>query len=286
MKNSRRTFIKSSAALVTTFILPSCNANKQQFWKQLTIFIIALLLILLAREYFSHQLIENEIESYQVHTLLSIGANIILIFVSVFFIKKNGLTKIAGIKETKLKKWHLLIFPLIYLVSLNAFTMDDVNTDILLPNILFLLIYSISIGFAEELSIRGFLQSHLINRLKKTKKNSILSVFVSALFFGLIHLIKFDKGIYGELSQVGFATFIGVMFGVLLVITKRIYPLIIIHAIIDFVAKLDATGLPIKEKISESMSVENAVFITLLTLPCLLYAIFLINKHELVEQVE
>jgi len=260
--------------------------NKQQFWKQLIIFIIAFLLILLAREYFSHQLIENGIESYQTHTLLSIGANILLILISVYFIKKNGLDKIAGIKETKLKKWYLLIFPLVYLVLLNAFIMDDVNTGILILNIIILLIYSISIGFAEELSIRGFLQSHLINRFGKTKKNIILSVFVSALFFGFIHLIKFDKGIYGELSQIGFATFIGAMFGFLLVITKRIYPLIIIHAIIDFVAKLDSTGIPVKEKISESMSVENSIFIALLALPCLLYAIFLMKKYNLTESTE
>ncbi|MFT4851538.1 MAG: membrane protease YdiL (CAAX protease family) [Sediminicola sp.] len=257
--------------------------NKQQFWNQLIIFIIALLLILFGREYFSQQLIVNEIESYQTHMLLGIGVNIILILVSYFFIKKNGLMKIAGIKRTKLKKWYLLIFPF-YLVIINAIGMDDVNTDILIPNILTLLIYSISIGFAEELSIRGFLQSHLINHFGKTKKTVILSVGVAALFFGFIHLMKFDKGIYGELSQISFATFIGVMFGILLVITKRIYPLIIIHAIIDFVAKLDATGLPIKEKTHEIVSAESAFFIVLLSLPCLIYAIFLIKKYELIEK--
>jgi membrane protease YdiL (CAAX protease family) len=260
--------------------------NKQQFGNQLIIFIIALLLILFAREYFSYQLIENEIESYQTHMTLGIGANIILILVSYFFIKKNGLFKIAGLKETKLRKWYLLIFPLVYLVLLNAITMDDINRNILISNILILLIYSISIGFAEELSIRGFLQSHLINRFGKTKKNVILSVFASALFFGFIHLIKFDKGIYGELSQIGFATFIGVMFGFLLVITKRIYPLIIVHTIIDFVAKLDSTGLPIKAKISESMSVENAIFIVLLASPCLFYGIFIMKKNRLIKQTE
>lgn len=260
--------------------------NKQQFWNQLIFFVIALLLILLIREYFSHQLIENGIESYQTHTFLGIGANLILILVSYLFIKKNGLTKIAGIKGTKLKKWYLLIFPLVYLVLLNTLIMDDVNMDFLIPNILILLIYSISIGFAEELSIRGFLQSHLINHFGKTKMNIVLSVFASALFFGFIHLMNFDKGIYGELSQICFATFIGVMFGFLLVITKRIYPLIIIHAVIDFVAKLDSTGLPIKEKISESMSVENAIFIALLALPCLLYGIFLMKKYRLIEETK
>jgi hypothetical protein len=240
----------------------------------------------MVREYFSHQLIEKGIDSYQTHTFLSIGANLILILLSYFLIKKNGLIKIAGLKGTKLEKVYLLIFPLVFLVLLNVFLMDNINTDILIPNILVLLIYSISIGFAEELSIRGFLQSHLIHHFGKTKKNIILSVFASALFFGAIHLMNFDKGIYGELSQVCFATFIGVMFGFLLVITKRIYPLIIIHAIIDFVAKLDSTGIPIKEKISESMSVENSVFIVLLALPCLIYGIFLMKKYKLTEQTE
>ncbi|MDB2336813.1 CPBP family intramembrane metalloprotease [Flavobacteriaceae bacterium] len=260
--------------------------TNKQFWNQLLLFVISLLVILFTREYFSHWLIENKNQSYQTHTFLSIGANLLLILLSYYFIKRNKLTKIAGIIGTKFKKWYLLIFPLVYLVVLNAVIMDDVNMDILLPNILVLIIYSTSIGFAEELSIRGFLQSHLIKRYGKTKRNIIFSVFVSALFFGLIHLINFDKGIYGELSQICFATFIGVMFGVLLIITKRIYPLIIIHAIIDFVAKLDSTGLPIKEKISQSMSIENAVFIALLALPCLLYGIFLMRKYRLIEQTK
>ena len=88
------------------------------------------------------------------------------------------------------------------------------------------------------------------------------------------------------MSQVFFATFIGVMFGFLLVITKKIYPLIVIHTIIDFAAKLDLTGLPIKEKISASMSIENAILITLLASPCLLYGIFLMKKYELIERIE
>tara|TARA_B100001059_G_C17680469_1_gene499443 strand:- start:55 stop:864 length:810 start_codon:yes stop_codon:yes gene_type:complete len=265
---------------------PTKKMTKKQFWNQLTLFITALLLITLTREYFSHKLIESGIESYQTHIFLSIGANLILILVSYFFIQKNGLTKIAGIKGTRLNKWYLLIFPLVYLVLLNGLYMDDPNMDLLLPNVGLLIIYAISIGFAEELSIRGFLQSHLINHFGKTKSNIILSVLASALFFGFIHLIKFDKGIYGELSQVFFATFIGVMFGFLLVITKRIYPLIIIHAIIDFVAKLDSTGVPIKQKIVEPTSVENAVLTTLLVLPCLIYGIFLMKKYRLIERAE
>lgn len=253
--------------------------SKQKFWKQLALFVIALIAILTSREYFSNQLIENGVFAYQTHTFLNIGANLVLILVSYYLIKQNGLTKIAGLEANKIEKVYLLVFPLLYLVLLNVLVMDDINIDLLLPNILILSLHCISIGVAEELSIRGFLQSHLINQFGTSKKNIMISVMVSALFFGLIHIMRFDKGIYGEISQICFATFIGVMFGFLLLITKRIYPLIIIHAIVDFVAKLDKTGVPIKEKISESMSIENALFIAILSLPCFVYGIYCIKKH-------
>jgi len=256
---------------------------KSRFWYQLVLFVVVLLLIIAIREYISFKLIENGVESYRVQTYLKLIFNLILIIVSCFFINKNGLEIIAGIKGAKLTKWYLLLFPLFYLVLLNLFTMDRIDKDIFIPDISTLVLYSISIGIAEELSIHGFLQSYLINGLEKTKRNVIFSVFVASLFFGLIHLLNFDKGLYGELSQVCYASFIGAMFGILLVITKRIYPLIIIHSVIDFFAKLDSTGLPIKEKVSETMSAENAVFIVLLVLPCLIYGIFLMKSYPLID---
>jgi len=258
--------------------------ESKKFQTQLIAFVITLLAILLIREFISYKLIQNGIESFRIHISLSIGANLILILVSNFFIKKNGLFKIAGIRGTRLQKWYLLIFPPVYLVLLNAAFLDELNMNLLLPNIGFLFIYVLSIGFSEELSIRGFLQSYLIKQFGNTKRNIILSVFASSLFFGILHLINFNKGLFGELSQVCFATFIGVMFGALLIITKRIYPLIIIHSIIDFVAKLDSTGVPVKQKIVESMSVENAVLSTLLLLPCLIYGLFLMKKYKFMVQ--
>lgn len=260
--------------------------NTTRFWSQLIGFALLLILILIVREYISYQLIDSGIDSYQTHTFLNIAANVILILLSYTFIHNNRLSKISGLKNTALNKPYLLIFPLVYLIALNVFLMDDINSNSLVPNLTILLLYSISIGLAEELSIRGFIQSHLIKHFGTTKKNVKLSIVVSALFFGLIHLLNYDKGLFGELSQICFATFIGLMFGVLLVITKRIYPLIIIHAAIDFVAKLDSTGLPIKEKISESLSLENAIYIALLAFPCLIYALILMWKHKLVAPVE
>ena len=255
--------------------------TKKQFWNQLLLFVTALLLILIARESLSYLFIQKNIESYAIHTLLNICANLILIVVSYFFIQKNKLGKLAGLQKGSVNKWYLLLFPLLYLVLLNVLIIDVVDIQTLLPNVFLFLFYSISIGFAEELSIRGFLQSHLINYLGNSRKNTIISVFLAALFFGAIHLLNFDTGIYGELAQLIYATFIGVMFGFLLVITKRLYPLIIVHAIIDFVADLDVVGMPIKEKISELMSLETAALITVLALPCFIYGLFLMKKYKL-----
>ncbi|MBQ4802526.1 CPBP family intramembrane metalloprotease [Aquimarina sp. MMG015] len=259
---------------------------KSKFWNQLIIFVIAIITILIAREYFSNLLIEKGIKSYQTHTFLNIGSNLLLILVSIVLIQNNGISEIAGIKRTKLKRWYLLLFPLVYLVLLNGLSIDEMDREPLISNILVFAIYSLSIGFAEELSLRGFLQSYLIKHLGTTKRNIVLSVLISSLFFGLLHLINFDNGFYGELSQVMYATFIGVMFGVLLVITKRIYPLIIIHAIIDFVGDFDTIGLNINNTTSESSSLESATLIALLVSPCLLYGVSLIRKYPLQDNIE
>lgn len=255
--------------------------SKLKFWNQLFLFVLILLILLFTRAFFWHQLIRLKIDSYNYHTLISIITNLILIIVSYLFIKRNNLFVIAGLKQVKLKRAYLLLFPVLYLCALNGIFMDDLNANISFTNILIFSLYVITIGFAEELSIRGFLQSHFINHLGNSKKGVIISVFLASLFFGLIHIINFDKGIYGELSQIGFATFIGVMFGFLLIVTKRIYPLVIIHAIIDFVGDLDEVGAKITTKIVEPVSLENSIFITLLTLPCLLYGLFLMKKYIL-----
>ncbi|WP_350287002.1 CPBP family intramembrane glutamic endopeptidase [uncultured Croceitalea sp.] len=257
--------------------------NKTLFWKQFLIFALAFFLVLYLRSFIASELIEHKITSYKAHTLLGLVINALLIALSYFFIRKNQLEKLAGLKDLKAKKKYLLIFPVVYLILLNVLISDDIDLDKFVPNLLLFTIYALSIGFAEELSIRGFIQSLMIRFFGKNKKGVVFSVLASALFFGLIHILKFDKGLYGELSQVFFATFIGLMFGFLLLIVKRIYPLIIAHALIDFVAKLDRVGWPIEEQSTEAMSFENAVIIVLLVLPCLIYGIFLAKKYPLVK---
>jgi len=248
--------------------------------KDFFFFLGILIGLLLLKNYVSDLLFDNGIVSYKVHTFTRIIANIILIFTSLFFIKKNELLDLAGLSKRKVEKIHLIIFPIVYLVVLNLLFLDEINTNNFIINISILMIYCISIGYAEELSIRGFIQSYFINSFGHNKRNIIIAVFLSSLIFGFLHLFKFDKGIYGEISQVFFAFFIGVMFGVLLLITKRIYPCIIAHALIDFAAKLDSFGIDLERTSFQVTSIENSIITVLLVSPCFVYAIFLLKKID------
>ena len=243
------------------------------------IFVMFLIVFLLGRGWIRGYIF-NDHTLYSTHMLYGTATNLILILVSIVFIKKYQLQNLAGIGNTTLKNKWLLLFPL-YLALINWLVMNELQPDNLWLNMALLGIYCLSVGFAEELSIRGSIQSYLIKHYGNTKRNLIVVVFSAALIFGMLHLFKFDKGLYGEISQVFFATFIGVMFGAILLRTRRLYPLIIIHAIIDFAAKFDEMGLPITTKSSGETSLTNAIVITLAVLPSLIYGIVLLRKVKL-----
>lgn len=225
-------------------------------------------------------ILDHYTDDYTIHSSFDIIMNIILGLISYYFIKKYELIELAGLRKNK-KLLHIgiLLFPL-YLVALNASFADEITSSNLLRDIIVLTGLCLSIGFSEELALRGFLQSYLIKNYATTQKQLFWSLLGAALIFGILHLVKFDKGIYGELSQVAFATFIGVMFGAILLRTKRLWPLIVLHALIDFAAKIDTIGTPFTLEISKPTSLSSAIVIALLVLPCFLFGWLILRKKS------
>lgn len=252
--------------------------NKKNTLQQIILFTIFIGIVLSINRFIKGYLFENEITDYKSHLLVKTFTNIILASVSFLVAKKLNLLELGGLTNIKPKKLWLTIFPLVFLTLLNGLFLDTIpNYDSL--DMIVLAIYCLGIGFAEELSLRGVLLPLISRYFGDDRKAQIKAVFISALIFGLLHLLKFDKGIYGEISQVFYATFIGVMFGAVLLVIKRVYPLIIIHAAIDFVAKLDAINLPAKETVSNPMDLVSALVTTIVTIPCLIYGMFVIKKY-------
>ncbi|PKH49469.1 CPBP family intramembrane metalloprotease [Tenacibaculum sp. Bg11-29] len=246
--------------------------------KQIILFTFFITILLITNNFVKDYLLSNNITSYNTYLFTRIISNLLLATVSFIVAKKLNLFKLGGLTKIEPKKPWLIIFPLVFLVLLNGLFLDSIPSYSI-SNLLMLAIYCISIGISEELSLRSVLLPLFSKYFGDNKKAQIKAVFIAALLFGLLHLIKFDKGIYGEISQVFFASFIGVMFGAILLVIKRIYPLIIIHAVIDFVAKLDSIGKPIKEVITNPMDLGSAVLSILLTFPCLIYGIYVLKKR-------
>lgn len=262
--------------------------------KQLTNPILIIILFLLG--FFGVNLLKQELieyfnnEGYEVARTkhaVSIVFNTIYTLVSFYFINKYQLLNLAGLgKRFKLKNWVLLIFPL-YLALINYTSLDTVSYESIpgLDYILFFL-WALSVGFSEEFMLRGFVQSLLLKHYGNTKKGIYLSVIGAAMIFGLLHLLKFDKGLYGEIAQVLFATFIGTMFGAILLRTNKLWPLILIHAIIDIFGNLDifefAKEVVEKPTIEEQLT--NSIVVTVVVLPCFIYGLILLRKVK-VEQI-
>ncbi|WP_299709982.1 CPBP family intramembrane glutamic endopeptidase [uncultured Tenacibaculum sp.] len=246
--------------------------------QQIILFIGFVLILLIANNSVKNYLIANELQDYNTYLLVRTASNVILSIVSLFVIKKLDLFELGGLTSKKTEHKKLLIFPLVFLVALNLLFADDISS-FTTENLIILTVYCLSIGISEELSLRSVLLPLFIRHFGNSKKSIIKSIFVAAAIFGALHFIKFDKGIYGEVSQFLFATFIGVMFGALLIITKRIYPLIIIHMLIDFAAKIDDIGSPLLESSASETSLAGAIVTTLFTLPCLFYGMYIMKKY-------
>ena len=104
----------------------------------------------------------------------------------------------------------ILIFSIFYLIF-NAMTITDFN----LFHLINIILYCFSIGVAEEFMCRGWLQNEFIERYSKNRKQVILSILLSSLVFGLMHLSNVLSGqtLFETIIQIIQATAAGFLFG-------------------------------------------------------------------------
>lgn len=110
-------------------------------------------------------------------------------------------------------------------------------------------------GFSEEVFFRGFLLSVLVKRLWEKRGGIAVSVLLSSATFGMMHwsncLKKIDVGpgfhigfdattqsTVSALVQMVYATFIGVFFAAVLLKSNKLWPLVLMHALVNFPAAL------------------------------------------------
>ena len=103
-------------------------------------------------------------------------------------------------------------------------------------DVLGLLIYCITIGIAEELLCRGWLLTEFIERYGYDYKHVKLSILLSALVFGFMHItnILYGQTVFETITQIIQTLGMGYLLGSVFYRTRNIWSVIFIHAFYDF----------------------------------------------------
>ena len=148
-------------------------------------------------------------------------------------LKPQGKSIIYGIKR------GIPIF-VVSLISLMSSVTGIMGEELNVPNLISLIILAVTIGMAEEFFFRGFIQGEIVDAYGKTRKQVIISVVVSGVIFGLVHLTNALSGqdIITTLMQVLQASSLGILLGSIYFITKNIWSVVFLHAFYDFAIML------------------------------------------------
>lgn len=148
-------------------------------------------------------------------------------------LKPQGKSIIYGIKR------GIPIF-VVSLISLMSSVTGIMGEELNVPNLISLIILAVTIGMAEEFFFRGFIQGEIVDAYGKSRKQVIISVVVSGVIFGLVHLTNALSGqdIITTLMQVIQASSLGILLGSIYFITKNIWSVVFLHAFYDFAIML------------------------------------------------
>lgn len=178
--------------------------------------------------------------------------------------RQTGLSASAGAGP----RWKAAL-PLLLLVILSALASNfEVNGP---GQVLYASAYALAIGFSEEAIFRGLFLQFLLPR------GATRAVVLSSLVFGLMHLANLMVGadLTGTLTQVIYATLIGICFAGVRLYIGSLWPLIIIHALVDFFPKLALAGVSVG-----SVDLVSAVIVIGIQVPFALYGAWLLRRHR------
>lgn len=174
--------------------------------------------------------------------------------------------------------WPLLVFTLINLE-------EGIVIDTSQPGLIALhLLTALSTGWVEEVLCRGVVVTTLLQAWGRSRKGIYLSVLVSSALFGLAHLGNFllgRKPLLNSITQITFSIFFGVIFAACVLRNRAIWPMILLHAAVDWAATLReiAVGGGLLT-IAPPIAPTGALVSILITFPLFLYGLYVLRKVE------
>lgn len=185
---------------------------------------------------------------------------------------KNGL--LAGIALG----WIFIIY------SVNNLELSFISQNgIIMPRLATAVgsvLYSIAIGFYEEIMMRGLILNNFISKWGHTKKGIYKAVTLSSVIFGVAHLVNLiyipDLRI-ATIAQIVYATTIGMFFASIYLRSKNIWSVILLHALFDFAASFKYVFSTAVNEVSD-ITVGNAIALNILLLPLAFIGMYLLRK--------
>lgn len=201
-------------------------------FKHVAAILIGFVLLLALKIPIEQSLLNYDVSVGRSDLLAGLPSRILIVVVIIQLIKNKGFQNLFNLHSPFTVKYlPPVVFTLvIFLLALHAnrFTYLEANAI----DLIIFLLFSCLVGLAEELVFRNYLFPLIAQYTKKIT----LAMVISSIAFGLIHYInlyKYPDNFEGITSQVLLATCLGMYFCGLLLTTKNIYIVSVLHALFN-----------------------------------------------------
>lgn len=173
-------------------------------------------------------------------------------------------------------------FMLIFSVFMLIFNFIKIKGKIDIFDLLSLILYCFLIGVFEEFLCRGWIQNEFIERFAKNRKQVILSITLSSLIFGAMHISNIwvsGQDVLQTIAQIIQATGLGILLGSVYYRTKNIWSSVFLHGFWDFAILIGEINL-IKRCVNSETTLNYSLYLlTVSILMAIFY--FLISLYIL-----
>ncbi len=169
---------------------------------------------------------------YGVDVIHEISA--VLVILVIIFISGHGYIfteKRTSFKESIKVGWPFFALAL-FLLLINGISLKSFD----FPNFFSMFLLVFFVGIYEELLCRGWLLNSFVRTHNKKYSQVILSVILSALIFGSMHIVNalVGQSLFETCMQILQATAMGFFLGGVYYRTKNIYSVMFLHGFFDF----------------------------------------------------
>lgn len=212
-------------------------------------------------------------DSIGVEWLAEMFFGIVLSAVILIFIKMNGLKDYLGLCKSKVESSKMLFYIPLWVIPTMPLVFG-LNKDLDAVGVIIHTVYMMTVGFLEEIILRGFLFRGI------EKENLKRAVIISSVTFGIGHIINLLNGynVMEQITQIIYALFVGFMLAMLLVRTGSLITCIIFHALNNCMAVF-ASGKVLTEAVG-SETTANFIALGIRLALAAGYTAYILKKHK------